>query len=245
MFNTRRSLFADARMRRAVNFAIDRHALARIPARARPGARPTSISRRACRVSRCGHLPAGRPRPAGRPPPAAGRRARAVLYTCNVSPCPEHAELLKGQLAAIGIELHVRRFAFPKFFERLSRPGEPCDIGYLAWLVDYVDPFDFIDLIFGPGEPRPGSEPGPGSGNFGRFRDARFSARIPRVARLPARRRLRAFGNLDVDLARQAAPAAAFATETRRDLFSARVGCQVYQPIYGMDVSALCIRKPV
>jgi peptide/nickel transport system substrate-binding protein len=244
VFNTRRPLFADARMRRAVNFAIDRSALART---AGPGisGQPTDQ-----------YLPPGMPGfrnaaiyPLGRPDlrrarrQAAGRRGSATFYTCNVSPCPEQAELLKGQLRAIGIGVVVRRFAFPKLFERLARPGEDFDLAALGWLVDYVDPFDFIDLIFGPGEPRLGTEPGPGSGNFGRFRDPRFSARIPRVARLRGEARLRAFGDLDVDLARQAAPAAAFATATRRDLFSARVGCQVYQPIYGMDVTTLCIRK--
>ena len=26
------------------------------------------------------------------------------------------------------------------------------------------------------------------------------------------------------------------------DFFSARMGCQVYQPVYGIDLAALCIR---
>jgi hypothetical protein len=34
----------------------------------------------------------------------------------------------------------------------------------------------------------------------------------------------------------------AFANETARDFFSARVGCQIYQPVYGIDLAALCIR---
>jgi hypothetical protein len=38
------------------------------------------------------------------------------------------------------------------------------------------------------------------------------------------------------------APAAAFATNASRDFFSARMGCQVYQPVYGIDLGALCIR---
>ena len=29
-----------------------------------------------------------------------------------------------------------------------------------------------------------------------------------------------------------------------RDLFSARMGCQIYQPQYGMDLAALCVRRP-
>ena len=30
---------------------------------------------------------------------------------------------------------------------------------------------------------------------------------------------------------------------TRQDFFSARMGCQLYQPVYGMDYTALCMRK--
>jgi hypothetical protein len=44
--------------------------------------------------------------------------------------------------------------------------------------------------------------------------------------------RLRAYGRLDVDLAARAAPDIAFAVPTARDFFSARIGCQTYQPIY-------------
>jgi hypothetical protein len=35
---------------------------------------------------------------------------------------------------------------------------------------------------------------------------------------------------------------APFATDASRDFFSARIGCQVYQPVYGMDLAALCLR---
>jgi hypothetical protein len=27
-----------------------------------------------------------------------------------------------------------------------------------------------------------------------------------------------------------------------QDFFSKRIGCQVYQPVYGMDLAALCIK---
>jgi hypothetical protein len=31
-------------------------------------------------------------------------------------------------------------------------------------------------------------------------------------------------------------------TNASRDFFSARSGCQVYQPVYGIDLAALCLR---
>jgi hypothetical protein len=33
------------------------------------------------------------------------------------------------------------------------------------------------------------------------------------------------------------------ANTTARDLFSARIGCQTYQPLYGVDLAALCVRR--
>ena len=48
---------------------------------------------------------------------------------------------------------------------------------------------------------------------------------------------------LALELARDAAPLVAFATGTSRDFFSARIGCQKVNPIYGVDLAALCLRR--
>jgi hypothetical protein len=38
-------------------------------------------------------------------------------------------------------------------------------------------------------------------------------------------------------------PAAAFATGTASYFLSARMGCQVLHPIFGLDLASLCIRR--
>jgi hypothetical protein len=43
--------------------------------------------------------------------------------------------------------------------------------------------------------------------------------------------------------ARNAAPLAAWDKDNQRDFFSSRVGCEIYQPIYTMDLTALCTRR--
>ena len=63
-----------------------------------------------------------------------------------------------------------------------------------------------------------------------------------RVARLSGEARYRAYEALSVEVARDAAPWVAYATGTSRDFFSDRIGCQVFHPVYGMDLGALCIR---
>ena len=55
--------------------------------------------------------------------------------------------------------------------------------------------------------------------------------------------RLRAYAKLDRDLAADAVPAVPFATRTASYFLSARMGCQVLHPIFGLDLASLCIRR--
>jgi hypothetical protein len=82
-----------------------------------------------------------------------------------------------------------------------------------------------------------------GNLNLSYFIDAQLARKLERVARLSGEARYRAYAALSVELARDAAPWVAEATGTSRDFFSARIGCQTFQPVYGMDLGALCIRR--
>ena len=62
------------------------------------------------------------------------------------------------------------------------------------------------------------------------------------ASRLSEPQRYLAYGRFDADTARNAAPLGAVGDKIERELFSARIGCQVHQPMYGMDLAALCIR---
>ena len=45
----------------------------------------------------------------------------AVLYTCNVSPCPEQAQIVKNDLAAIGLRVEIKKFPLGTLFVELVR----------------------------------------------------------------------------------------------------------------------------
>lgn len=234
-FNTRRPLFAGTRMRQAVNAALDRRALARIvlgPGEGVPG-RPTDqfIPPGLPGFRDVAIYPLGGPDLARARRLAGKRRRRAVLYTCNLPACREQGRVTRRNLAAIGIDLEVKHFSLPEMAGRLQTPGEPWDLGYYNSYLDYPDPSLVADL-FGPAR-----DP-----NIGRFRDPQLLRRIRAATTLtdPAAR-LRAFGQLDADLARAAA-AAPFATGASTDFFSDRIGCQIHHPIYGISLGALCVR---
>lgn len=233
-FNTRRAPFADSRLRRAVNYAIDRRALAQDVGIGVPG-RPTDQ-----------YLPPGMPGfedaaiyPLGEPDRAAARRLtrgvhrRATLYTCNTPGCVRNGQTLRSNLGVIGIDLEVRQFPVGDMFERIRRPGEPWDVTFWGWGVDYADPFDFINAQFGPGTEHPGG-----------FHDPGMERRMVAAAQLAGDARLRAYAQLDRDLAEQFAPQATFASGEASYFLAARMGCQVLHPLYGLDVAALCLRRP-
>jgi ABC-type oligopeptide transport system substrate-binding subunit len=147
------------------------------------------------------------------------------MVTCTFPPCTQNAETVKADLAAIGVRVEIKQFPFPKLLKR-ERPGQPYDIAWSSWGADFADPAQFIDPS------TPGFDPA-----------GVYRWRIAAAAALSGTRRLRAYGRLDVEIAAHDAPVVNFATATARDFFSARVGCQIYQPIYGMDLGALCLRR--
>ena len=241
--NTSRPLFSDVRLRRAVNYAIDRPALA---AQGRRVSRDQSVQRRLAhgrlhsagrrRGDRLPSLPDERPRPAIEQSGSPGHtQATAIMYTPNISPWLEEAEIVRRNLKPIGIDVQVKEFPLGDFFTRVSRRSEPFDLAVSG----YCD------------APRSGAEHGVALRRRRNRLDATSrtstilssiasctpskGSRTQSVIRRPAR--------LALELQRDFVPAAAFAVTASRDLFSARIGCQVYHPVWGMDLAALCLRN--
>ena len=233
VFNTNRDLFADTRLRTAVNYAVDRRALADRTGLGE-GGRPTDQ-----------YIPPGMPGfedaavyPLGGPDLVTARRLagrlreHAVFYTCDLPGCTSHAGILRSNLRAIGIELDVRQFPLGILFERTETPGEPFDLAYSNWFADFADPANFTNFLFAA------------DGMVGNlYDDPQMDRRLAAAAPLTGHARLRAYAALDEYLAQQAVPAVPFASGTVTHFLSARMGCQVLHPIYGLDLAALCVRE--
>ena len=64
-----------------------------------------------------------------------GRRGRtAVLYTCDSSPCPEQAQIVKTDLAAIGLHVQIKTFPYDDLFHNAgqARPSVRPRLGRLV-----------------------------------------------------------------------------------------------------------------
>ena len=226
--NTDRGPLRDPSIRQAVNESLDRPALAAVD-----GSIPTDH-----------YLPLGMPGvqadrhvyPIARPNLTKaralmhGRSVRLTLWTCNTPDCEQRAAILRTDLAAIGITVHTRRFR-DQYAE-----GNGYDIRDDSWALDQYDPNDVLGTVmFGQaGYVEPPTT----------FTDRAWHHRVEQAASLDTNQgRFSAFGKLELQLMRDAAPWAGYAETVEDVLLSARIGqdCAIVNRVYGLDLAALCL----
>ena len=237
--NTSRPLFSHVRLRRAVNYAIDRPALVAQGLRFANGSPffagapsadyiPASMA-----GARNFHLyPVNGPdlRRAKR---IAGRvHATAIMYTPSIAPWAQEAQIIRRDLAPLGIDVQVKEFAVGDFFARITRRGEPFDLAVSGYTIapDSLGTLASFDGTIRPTNNLSSSTTRPSTGSSRRRRSCPARAAIGQRA-----------GSSSSSSATR--PAAAIGTNASRDFFSARIGCQVYQPVFGIDLAAMCLRR--
>lgn len=242
--NTSRPLFRNnVKLRRATNFAINRRTLLQqfgpywgnttdqyLPPKS-PGFRNAPI------------YPLNRPDLATARALARGhlRSGKAVLYVRSDAPWPSLAQVVQQDLSKIGIQVEITEFPPGVYGEKISTPGEPVDVVLGGWGGNWMDPYFYIDLqLASRFVPSPGV--GNVASNTSRFASPHFDRLMQRARALKGEARYRAYGNLDVQLARDAAPMAAFAVQNFRYFFSTRVGC-IATNFYGWDLGAACLKR--
>ena len=237
--NTQRPLFRDnPQLRRAINFALDRPALAR--AFGIRGARPADQ-----------YLPPGFPGyadadlyPLDGPDLATARRlarghlrgGKLVYLACPGSDCRDRAVIVEQNLAKIGLHVEIR--AGYGQYALAGVRGTGFDVADVVTRPDYGDPYGIVEKLLDGRVIRP-----VGNTNLSYYADPAFSRAVDAAQRLDGGARIRAYGRLDVEVARRSAPLAAYANVNARVFLSRRVGCVTYQPVFGVDIAGLCLRR--
>ena len=229
VFNTSRRLFRDARLRRAVNYALDRRALAAAFADAPfagivPPAVPGFDSGGLYPVAGA-HLPTAR-RLAGE------RNRHAVIATCGDPRLPKLAAIVRADLARIGLTTSVLesqqcpgQYRHADLFFTTFGPGEL-----------ELDPAQLVNqtlstTIFGSPLGR------------GPWRAAGFRRELDRAQTLRGQNRLAAYRRIQAQLERMA-PLAVFGSFVWGEYVSPKVGCRVQQAEFGfLDLGELCKRR--
>lgn len=235
VLNTGSPLFrGNLPLRQAVNFAIDRKAFgagnlgARLTDQVLPPSLPgyedaNIYPLRAPNLAKARQLARGHL-----------RGGKAVLYVNDLPLTLGIGQTLKQQLSAIGLDVDVRGIPGPALATRLSTPGEPFDMTFLVTPnVDYYDPYAFLNLFF---ESR-----FIGRTNWSNLRSPKYDGLLRAASHLRGRARLRAYGRLDVQLAREVAPIAATSYITEPTLVSKRVGCILLRP--ALDLATACLKE--
>jgi ABC-type oligopeptide transport system substrate-binding subunit len=127
--------------------------------------------------------------------------------------------------------VQIKSFPSPDLYTREATPGEPLDLARGQYRADYPDPQGLLNPIFA------------NRSNYPTLNDPAYLRRLAAAARLSGPKRYLTYGKLDLDLARNVAPLIAYGNATSSDFFAARIGCQTYNYIYGIDLGALCVRR--
>jgi ABC-type transport system substrate-binding protein len=162
------------------------------------------------------------------------RGGKAVLYVADQPLTLGIGQTLKQQLSPIGIDVDVRGIPSSALAARLSTPGEPFDMTFLVTPnVDYYDPYAFLNLLF--------ERRFIGRTNWSNLRSPKYDRLLRAASRLRGQARLRSYGRLDIQLAREVAPIAPMAYIDEPTLVSKRVGCVLLRP--ALDLAVSCLKE--
>jgi ABC-type oligopeptide transport system substrate-binding subunit len=135
----------------------------------------------------------------------------------------------------------MKGFSGANIYDAMSRRGNDADIGVsMGWCSDYPDPYDWINiLLYGKSIQEENNV------NYSYFNHPKWNKRMEAAARLVGPKRLKVYGQLDIDMMKQAAPMANMRTYNNRYFFSNRVNPKglVYQGIYqDWSIPALALK---
>jgi ABC-type oligopeptide transport system substrate-binding subunit len=165
------------------------------------------------------------------------RSGKALLYVPDVLPARGSAQGVQLQLAELGLEIEIRPFGehatASSYLGRLGNADEPWDLALVLWAPDFVDPAAYINRLL-DGQHAGGT-------NLARFDEPPYNAQMQRASRLRGAARAKAYAELDLRLARDAAPLAPVAVLNEVTLVSARVGCMLRRP--GLVLTTVCLKR--
>jgi peptide/nickel transport system substrate-binding protein len=160
---------------------------------------------------------------------------RLVLYTSNSAFGSSVAQIFQFNLKRLGMDVEIKYFSLARLFEKMGTRGEPFDVGFGSFAVDYADPISFFSTLDGDNIGRVGNS------NIAYYDRPRYNRAIERTERLSGAARRRSWADLDIEMMRDDPPWAPYLNFTQLEFVSKNLGCYVFQPVIGrLDIAAAC-----
>jgi ABC-type transport system substrate-binding protein len=158
------------------------------------------------------------------------RRRILVFYTFASPGFVRVADIIAYNLRQIGLEVEIRTFAARVEQQKLLQAGERWDLGTSLWYADYADASQFVTPIIGPESPSP-------------LRTPRFQARLRAASRLSGAARTKAFAALAQSALQTEAPVVPLYSFAHLAGVSARLSCVSFNTMTELNLAGLCVRS--
>jgi peptide/nickel transport system substrate-binding protein len=156
----------------------------------------------------------------------ATRSGKAVFYAFNTAPGPAIAQVVQFNLKQIGIDVEIKQFDRVVQHEKVGTRGEPFDISHSGWGADYPDPYNFINVLLDGRRIQATNNV-----NESYFNTPAYNRKMESASRLSGAARLRTYGNLDIDIMKNQAPLAPYINTNGRIFVSQSTGCFNYSAV--------------
>jgi oligopeptide transport system substrate-binding protein len=152
------------------------------------------------------------------------------FYQSAGSVGPKQYQVALRDLSDLGYNVEGRGFAGFNIYTAAGTKGSPHDVvGQVGWCQDYPDPYDFINVLMDGTKILPENNV-----NISYFNVKKWNKAMQHAARLTGKARYRAYGNLDINITKSAAPWAAMGDSTNQFFYSSKVAPSTmsYQTVY-------------
>jgi len=167
-----------------------------------------------------------------------------VGYRTNSTANQNQFQIVRQDLVNLGFNpnnITAKGFSGGNLYTAMGTKGTDIDLGVsMGWCSDYPDPYDWLNiLLYG------GNIQAENNNNYSYMNIGKWNKKMASAARLVGPKRLKVYGQLDIDLMNQVAPMAVERTYNNRYFFSNRVNPKglIYQGIYqDWSIPALALK---
>jgi ABC-type transport system substrate-binding protein len=236
--NTSRPAFQNVKVRQAVNYAIDRPAMLRVGGLL-AGKRTDQILPPSMRGFRDAKLyPIKGADPAKAKQLAGGASSNVTILHTTSASSVARGQILQFNLKQMGLNPTLKPQPFGVAIKTAGDKKGEFDAFLIGWLADYPDPFDFVNVLMDGNNIQDSN-----NSNYAYLNIAKYNQAMNAAARLSGNPRYEAYGKLDVDLMKNAAPWAPMYNGNTREFIGARLTNYIYHPVYaGAVLNALAIK---